>query len=173
MDMGQSLRKRSPESEGQRGQATVEFVFAMVFLLMFVVAIMQALMFELDVFNKIGQGRLEAFDIAHRNQNTTKKGYFHQTIKFKKLGGKTNIGAWRLEKNLQYPDKRYYMRKGTKYFEPITHIRHETWTFALSAALIHYQGTAKYQLHFPEYAIPFATAVAFAYDDLEELQYAF
>ena len=176
------MRRQATPRGYQRGQMTVEFVFALLFLLFFVAAIMQALMFELDVFNKISAVRLTAFQQAHKNQDTTKKNYFTKTAEFASVGDLSSdmkIGKWELTDGLQYGDKNYYMREGTKrddsLFTAVYEFRHDDWTYMLSVFLSHAEDTAKKDLIFLEYiGGEVLMPIAYLADDLQEqLQYGF
>lgn len=184
--------KRLRERAAERGQGAVEFVFGMLVLLAIVSVLYQALHFELDVFNRLNEGRYNAFRTAHQDQDTTDDAYFGQSIEFTRLGQiqwtipRTifgfSAGTQRVrievpfqtgvDSNLQYPTKTYRMRKGTKSFEPYL-MRSPFYEIEMAAALLahHYEDTKDiFKSTIAQgVQIPAPFVSYFSYEDYEDL----
>ncbi len=104
----------------ERGQAAVEFLFAFLFILGLAAGLYQALHFELDVFNKMGQLRYKVFKEARRDQDTTQMRWVEQQIEGKQLSDLTtyDVPFQDFDSTLHYGPKFYSMRAGTKYWFP-------------------------------------------------------
>lgn len=81
---GGSPRPRRPK-RSSRGQAALEFLFALLFLIALISLLFQALHFELDVFNKSNETRYRFFEKAHKNQHTTELGDIQEELEGEKL----------------------------------------------------------------------------------------
>ncbi len=87
----ETMMSRNPQrvsnrrSQVQQGQAAVEFLFGLLFLIALVSLLFQALHFELDVFNKSNQTRYDFFHKAHQSQNTKSLEDIDESLEGKKL----------------------------------------------------------------------------------------
>lgn len=141
--MEHSPLRRAGE-DNTRGQAAVEFVFALVILLAFVAVLFQALHFELDVFNKVGLLRYRALKTARQSQDKVEPYYISDiTIEGKELGDLTFYTVPFQEDDLtqHYGPKRLVVRRGTQHWDPVPFL-HEEWHFAAPLALDHYEPTS-------------------------------
>lgn len=116
-----SVSLRSSTRALQTGQATFEFALTLVFVIVMLSALYQALHFELDAFNRISLLRYNVMQQAHDNQPDEKKAFVVETMDFQPLYKLTPVllitqmGA---DPTQQYGPKRLHFRKGTKYTEP-------------------------------------------------------
>lgn len=105
-------------SDSQKGQAAVEFVFALLFLIAISSVLYQALHFELDVFNKMGILRFKSFQRMHYNNNQFNNSFNNdnQMVSFKPLSQLTNYRVifQTVSQSQKYADKRLYYKRGTK-----------------------------------------------------------
>ncbi|HUF18075.1 MAG TPA: hypothetical protein VMS12_08545 [Thermoanaerobaculia bacterium] len=110
------MRRKHPES--QHGQAAVEFIFALLFLIALASVMYQALHFELDVFNKMGILRFKSFQRMHMNNQQFNSGFAddNQMVSFKPLSQLTNYRVifQTVNTNQKYPDKTLYYKRGTQ-----------------------------------------------------------
>lgn len=106
----------------QLGQAAVEFIFALLFVIALASVLYQVLHFELDVFNKMGILRFKSVQRMHYNNQQ----YDHefdddsQTVSFKPLSQLTSYRVifQTADQNMKYPDKRLSYKRGSKFFFP-------------------------------------------------------
>ena len=113
----------SPRSieQTQTGQATFEFVLAVLFIIITLSALYQALHFELDVFNKISLLRYRIMDEAHRKQAEDAKSFPSEPMDFRPLVQLTPVLLMTqdvTDPTLQYGPKSFRYRIGTKFAEP-------------------------------------------------------
>lgn len=109
----------------------------MVILIGLAAVLFQALMFELDVFNKSYLGRYELIRQARIDAPETEPDWQEYEISGEQLQelipypmyGESDIG------DLQYGPKTLKMRKGTKYWDPLA-VPHEDWQFAAAILLL-------------------------------------
>lgn len=102
----------------QMGQAAVEFVFALLFVIALASVLFQALHFELDVFNKMGILRFKAMQRMHydNRQYDNSFGDDNQTVTFKRLSELTSYRVifQTADQNMRYPEKRLSYKRGTQ-----------------------------------------------------------
>ena len=135
---------RRPADRNARGQAAVEFVFALVILLAFVAVLFQALHFELDVFNKSGLLRYRALKAARQSQEKVEPYYITDvSIEGEEIGNLTFYTVPFQEDDLtqHYGPKRLVVRRGTQYWDPLP-LLHEEWQFSAPLLLDHYEPTS-------------------------------
>ncbi len=110
------MRRR--RSDSRKGQAAVEFVFALLFLIAISSVLYQVLHFELDVFNKMGILRFKSFQRMHFNNNQHNNAFNddNQQVSFKPLSQLTNYRVifQTVNQNQRYADKRLYYKRGTE-----------------------------------------------------------
>jgi hypothetical protein len=108
---------RKEKTDLQKGQAAVEFVFALLFLIALSMVLFQALHFELDVFNKMGILRGKSMERMHYNNQQHDHGFDDdsQTVSFKPLSDLTGYRVifQTADQNMKYPDKRLSYKRGT------------------------------------------------------------
>lgn len=109
---------RKERASLQKGQAAVEFVFALVFVIALASVLYQALHFELDVFNKMGILRFQAFQRMHYNNQQYDHSFEDdsQMVSFKPLRDLTSyrVILQTVDQNMKYPDKRLSYKRGTQ-----------------------------------------------------------
>jgi hypothetical protein len=106
----------------QAGQATFEFALMLLFVIVMLSALYQALHFELDAFNRISLLRYKVMQEAHDNQPSEAKTFVIETMEFQpiyKLTPVLLITQMGDDPSRQYGPKRLHFRKGTKYTEPL------------------------------------------------------
>jgi hypothetical protein len=133
----------------QKGQAAIEFVFALLFIIIITAALFQALSFELDVFNQSMVARFELFREAHQSQDTTPCRSINKQFQGRKV---SEFAPWRVPyqdssiRNLKYGPKRYYGERGTKYIDRTVYggVGLHAWYswFLLFAIPDHYEDSA-------------------------------
>ncbi len=108
---------RKNKTDHQKGQAAVEFIFALLFLIAFSMVLFQALHFELDVFNKMGILRAKSMERMHYNNQQFNNRFDDdsQTVSFKPLRDLTGYRVifQTADQNMKYPDKRLSYKRGT------------------------------------------------------------
>jgi hypothetical protein len=111
---------RRSRLRAQSGQATFEFVLAVIFIIVSLSALYQALHFELDAFNKISLLRFRVMDEAHENQHNQDKSFPSESMDFRPVHQLTPVLLMTqdIDPMLQYGPKSFRYRKGTKYAEP-------------------------------------------------------
>lgn len=134
---------RTGTKPAQRGQAAIEFVFALIFIIGITTVLFQVLNFELDVFNQSMLVRYEFMDKAHESQDTTPCKSFNIPFAGKKIGDLAPYEApyQAVDENLRYGTKRYYGERGTKYVDNFS-FAHDWGVWWLAMNLDHYEGTA-------------------------------
>ena len=105
------------KKDSQKGQAAVEFVFALIFLVAISSVLYQVLHFELDVFNKMGILRFKSFQRMHFNNQQFNNGFNddNQMVSFKPLSQLTDYRVifQTVNQNSRYADKRLFYKRGT------------------------------------------------------------
>jgi hypothetical protein len=142
--IGTTMRIRRKQ---EQGQAAIEFVFALLFIIIITAALFQALAFELDVFNQSMLARYELLRIARQNQDTTPCRSFNQPFQGKKI---KEFAPWgvpyqTVNRNLYYGPKRLYGERGTKHFDRLEYsgIGLHAWGYWFALLTVdHYEGTA-------------------------------
>lgn len=119
--MTRTASSRRSTERGQSGQATFEFVLALIFIIVSLSALYQALHFELDAFNKISLLRFRVMDEAHENQHNQEKSFPSEPMDFRPLYQLTPVLLMTqdVDPTLQYGPKSFRYRKGTKFAEPL------------------------------------------------------
>ncbi len=104
----------------ESGQAAVEFVFALVFLIAMAAVLFQALQFELDVFNKTWTTRYDLFEAAREDEPDNRPRMISEPIEGKRLGDLTpfSVPFQATDLEARYGPKQVYVQCGTKYFFP-------------------------------------------------------
>lgn len=95
----------------------MEFVLVLPLLVFFIAVLYQALMFELDVYNKMGELRYKVFHRAHEEQNEiVGSELIDEQIEGEPLSEIIGfeIPGQELEADFTYGPKHFYMRRGTK-----------------------------------------------------------
>ena len=109
---------RKEKADSQKGQAAVEFVFALIFLVAISSVLYQVLHFELDVFNKMGILRFKSFQRMHFNNQQFNNGFNddNQMVSFKPLSQLTDYRVifQTVNQNSRYADKRLFYKRGTQ-----------------------------------------------------------
>lgn len=105
----------------QRGQATVEFAFALIGLIALIAGLYQALHFELDVFNRLNLLRYRAVRLAHRDQLTVTRRYVPVVATFQPVAEVTPIRVpfQTADLSIRYGPKTFYVRQGAKWKDPL------------------------------------------------------
>lgn len=108
---------RKERKDPEKGQAAVEFIFALLFLIALSMVLFQALHFELDVFNKMGILRGKSMERMRFNNQQFDNGFNDdsQTVSFKPL---RDLTGYRVifqteDQDQKYPDKRLSYKRGT------------------------------------------------------------
>lgn len=137
------LRSRQAASASQRGQAAIEFVLSLIFLIGMCAVLFQALHFELDVFNRSAIARYELFKEAREDAAETDPEEISEEIRGKDIGELVpyRIMGQNLDESLHYGPKQFRMKKGTNRWDPISGL-HEFWQLAIPLALDHYEDSA-------------------------------
>lgn len=117
MGNNHTLRRRA---RGVRGQAAMEFVVSLIWIVFLAAVLFQALHFELDVFNKMGELRYKVFQTARQNQDTTSGRMISDTIQGKDLGDLVGftIPAQNIDSSLHYGPKTFSVFCGSKKWFP-------------------------------------------------------
>lgn len=131
----------------QRGQAAMEFIFAMLILMGIIAVLFQVLHFELDVFNKTMMTRYKLLETARENEDTTRPRMISEEIEGKQLG---DLIPWEVPfqsssvSHLKYGPKSVYWQCGTKYFFPGGDVAEVAYKVAVAGLLTadHYEDTA-------------------------------
>ncbi|MHB0968175.1 MAG: hypothetical protein ACYC7A_06870 [Thermoanaerobaculia bacterium] len=102
------------------GQAAMEFVVALVWIIALTALIYQALHFELDVFNKLGELRYRVFRMARQNQDSTKGRMISEAVEGKQLGEIVpyTVPGQYVDSTLRYGPKNFYIHCGTRKWFP-------------------------------------------------------
>jgi hypothetical protein len=121
MAVGDALTDRRTAPE--RGQAAIEFVFALLFILIITAALFQVLFFELDVFNQSAVARYEFIKDAHDRPDTTPCRAYNRQFQGRTIG---QFAPWAVpyqtvNRNLRYGPKRIHGERGSKYFDDLTY----------------------------------------------------
>jgi hypothetical protein len=103
-----------------RGQAAMEFVLALFWIVALAAVLFQALHFELDVFNKMGELRYKVFHTARQDQDTTSGRMINDSIQGKNLGDLVGytIPAQEIDDSLHYGPKEFSVFCGSKKWFP-------------------------------------------------------
>lgn len=138
-----TLRRRRPAA---KGQAAMEFVIALFWIVALAAVLFQALHFELDVFNKMNELRYKVFHEARQNQDTTSGRMIDDSIEGKNLGDLTgySLPAQDADSSLHYGPKKFYVFCGSKKFFPGGDGGETALDVAITAGLIadHYEDTS-------------------------------
>jgi hypothetical protein len=136
---------RYKETKRERGQAAIEFVFALIFIIAITAVLFQALNFELDVFNQSMAARYEFMDKAHDDQDNKPCQAFSIDFSGRKLGDVAPFEApyQAVDENLRYGPKKYHGERGTKYIDTFS-IAHEWYVWTVAFLPDHYEDTAGY-----------------------------
>jgi hypothetical protein len=113
---------RSSTESRQAGQATVEFALTLIFVIVMLSALYQALHFELDAFNRISLLRYRVMGEAHANQPDEPKSFPTELMEFRPLYELSPVLLMTQtidDPTLQYGPKKFRFRKGTHYTEPL------------------------------------------------------
>lgn len=106
------------KADSRKGQAAVEFVFALLFLIAISSVLYQVLHFELDVFNKMGILRFKSFQRMHYNNQQFNHGFNddNQMVSFKPLSQLTDYRVifQTVNQSSKYADKRLFYKRGTQ-----------------------------------------------------------
>ena len=137
------MRKR--ESKDKRGQAAVEFVFALIFIIAITAVLFQALNFELDVFNQSMVARYEFMEKFQEDQDETPCEEFNIEFSGRELGEHSPFEApyQVVDDSLKYGPKKYYGERGTQYIDTFS-IAHEWFVWTIALLPDHYEDTAGY-----------------------------
>jgi hypothetical protein len=133
----------SRRSRGQRGQAVTELALCLLLLIAFTTAVMQALHFELDVFNKSELLRYRALHRARQNQDTTDpETVTDETVQGKDLSDLTffKVPLQDVDLSQHWGPKHLVIRHGTQYWDP-TPI-HGEGAFFLALGIDHYEDSS-------------------------------
>jgi hypothetical protein len=144
-----SVSSRCSTRPSQSGQATFEFGLTLIFVIVMLSALYQALHFELDAFNRVSLLRYNVMQQAHDNQPGEKKAFVVETMDFQPLYKLTPVLLMTQmgeDPTRQYGPKRLHFRKGTKYTEPlpITLLPENGGLFGLGGVIIAGLGTSEY-----------------------------
>jgi hypothetical protein len=103
-----------------RGQAAMEFVVSLIWIVFLAAVLFQALHFELDVFNKMGELRYKVFHTAREDQDTTAGRMINDSIQGKDLGDLVGftIPAQDIDSSLHYGPKTFSVFCGSKKWFP-------------------------------------------------------
>lgn len=116
------MADRSPliRARSASGQAAMEFVIALVWIIALSALIFQALHFELDVFNKMGELRYRVFRTVRQNQDSTKGRMISESIEGKQLSEIVPfaVPGQYVDATLRYGPKNFYIHCGTRKWFP-------------------------------------------------------
>lgn len=133
-------------ARGARGQAAMEFVLALFWIVALAAVLFQALHFELDVFNKMGELRYKVFHTARQDQDTTSGRMISDSIQGKNLGDLVGytIPAQEIDDSLHYGPKEFSVFCGSKKWFPGGDAAETALDVAITAGLIadHYEDTS-------------------------------
>lgn len=140
---------RSSTRRGEAGQATIEFALMLIFVIVMLSALYQALHFELDAFNRISLLRYRVMAAAHANQPDEAKSFPTEIMEFRHLNDLSPVLLMTQtidDPNLQYGPKKFRFRKGTHYTEPPPISALPDSSFVLGGMIITgVLGTSEYQ----------------------------
>lgn len=105
----------------ERGQAAIEFVLAMIFVIATAAVLFQALHFELDVFNRSMVARYELFREAHDNPDEREPETISKEIRGEDIGDLVpyTVPGQEIDESLHYGPRQFKMRRGSKYYDPV------------------------------------------------------
>ena len=127
------------------GQAAVEFVFALIFIIAITAVLFQVLNFELDVFNQSMVARYEFMEKFQEEQDTTPCEAFEIEFSGRELGDHSPFEApyQAVDDSLKYGPKKYHGERGTQYIDTFS-IAHEFFVWTIAFLPDHYEDTAGY-----------------------------
>jgi len=131
----------------QVGQGTFEFALVILFVVIMLSALYQALHFELDVFNRISLLRFRVMQDAHDNQYDRVKGFPTESMDFRNISDLTPVllMTQSVDSTLQYGPKSVRYRVGTKYTEPFPISALPEGGLVLGGVIIIGVGTSEYK----------------------------
>lgn len=129
----------------EQGQAAVEFVLAMIFVIATAAVLFQALHFELDVFNRSMVARYELFREAHDSPDEREPETISEEIRGEDIGDLVpyTVPGQEIDESLHYGPRQFKMRRGSKYYDPVD-FAHEWYVFSAALLIDHYEESAGY-----------------------------
>jgi hypothetical protein len=131
----------------QAGQGTFEFALVILFVVIMLSALYQALHFELDVFNRISLLRFRIMQDAHDKQYDRVKSFPTESMDFRNISDLTPVllMTQSSDSTLQYGPKSLRYRVGTKYTEPFPISALPEGGLVLGGVIIIGVGTSEYK----------------------------